>query len=42
MKNNIEMKKLILTLTLVIAAFAAASAQKFALVDMEYILKNVL
>lgn len=41
MKNNIEMKKLILTLTLVIAAFAAASAQKFALVDMEYILKNV-
>ncbi len=35
------MKKLILTLTLVIAAFAAASAQKFALVDMEYILKNV-
>lgn len=35
------MKKLILTLAIVIAAFASASAQKFALVDMEYILKNV-
>lgn len=35
------MKKLIITLSLVIVACIAASAQKFALVDMEYILKNV-
>jgi outer membrane protein len=35
------MKKLALTLFLIVASVAAASAQKFALVDMEYILKNV-
>lgn len=34
------MKKLILTLALTVAA-ATASAQKFALIDTEYILKNV-
>ena len=34
------MKKLLLTMTLLVAAIAA-NAQKFALVDMEYILKNV-
>ena len=34
------MKKLILTLALAVAA-ATASAQKFALIDTEYILKNV-
>ncbi len=35
------MKKLILSLLLVIAGIAGASAQKFALVDMEYIMKNI-
>lgn len=35
------MKKLILSLVVVIAAAAGVSAQKFALVDMEYILRNV-
>ncbi|MDE5901615.1 MAG: OmpH family outer membrane protein [Muribaculaceae bacterium] len=35
------MKKIFLTLALVIACFAGASAQKFALVDMDYILSNV-
>ncbi|MDE6197614.1 MAG: OmpH family outer membrane protein [Muribaculaceae bacterium] len=35
------MKKTVLTLLLLVAAFAAASAQKFALVDMEYIFRNV-
>ena len=35
------MKKLAFTLLLVAISFAAASAQKFALVDMEYILRNV-
>ncbi|MDE5625723.1 MAG: OmpH family outer membrane protein [Muribaculaceae bacterium] len=35
------MKKILLTLALVVAACFGASAQKFALVDMEYILKNV-
>lgn len=35
------MKKLILTLTLVFAGIFTASAQKFALVDMEYILRNI-
>ena len=34
------MKKLLLTLTVLLASIAA-NAQKFALVDMEYILKNV-
>lgn len=34
------MKKLLLTLTVLVASIAA-NAQKFALVDMEYILKNV-
>ena len=35
------MKKLAFTLLLVAFSFATASAQKFALVDMEYILRNV-
>ena len=35
------MKKTILTLLVVISAIAGASAQKFALIDMEYILKNI-
>lgn len=35
------MKRLLLTLVVALASFGAASAQKFALVDMEYILKNV-
>jgi outer membrane protein len=35
------MKKLALLLILIVASCTAASAQKFALVDMEYILKNV-
>ena len=35
------MKKLAFTLLLVAISFATASAQKFALVDMEYILRNV-
>lgn len=35
------MKKTMLTLALAMIGFVAASAQKFALVDMEYILKNV-
>jgi outer membrane protein len=35
------MKKLILLILLVVAGFTSASAQKFALVDMEYILRNI-
>ncbi len=35
------MKKILLSLTLFAACAVTASAQKFALVDMEYILKNV-
>lgn len=35
------MKKTLLSLLLVVLAVAGAKAQKFALVDMEYILKNV-
>ncbi|MCH5235141.1 MAG: OmpH family outer membrane protein [Muribaculaceae bacterium] len=35
------MRKTILTLCLVVGAICAASAQKFALIDMEYILKNI-
>ena len=35
------MKKIALSLLLIVAAVLGASAQKFALVDMEYILKNV-
>lgn len=35
------MKKFLITLLVVIAAAAGANAQKFALVDMEYILRNV-
>lgn len=35
------MKKIALSLLLIVAAILGASAQKFALVDMEYILKNV-
>lgn len=35
------MKKIILTLTVILASVFGASAQKFALIDMEYILKNI-
>lgn len=35
------MKKVIISLLLVVAATAPSLAQKFALVDMEYILKNI-
>ena len=35
------MKRLFITLIVALTSFAAANAQKFALVDMEYILKNV-
>lgn len=35
------MRKIILTLVLTVAAVLGASAQKFALVDMDYILRNV-
>ena len=35
------MKKILLSLTLFVVCAMTASAQKFALVDMEYILKNV-
>ncbi len=35
------MKKTFILIVLAIAGFATAAAQKFALVDMEYILKNV-
>lgn len=35
------MKKILFTLTVMIAAWLGAPAQKFALVDMEYILKQV-
>ena len=35
------MKKLVITLMLLVATAAAATAQKFALVDMEYIFRNV-
>lgn len=35
------MKKLLLILTILIAGAASASAQKFALVDMDYILRNI-
>ncbi|MBO4965477.1 MAG: OmpH family outer membrane protein [Muribaculaceae bacterium] len=35
------MKKIVLTLLLAIAGLGLANAQKFALVDMEYILRNV-
>ncbi|MBO5053087.1 MAG: OmpH family outer membrane protein [Muribaculaceae bacterium] len=35
------MKRIILTLTVAILGIMASSAQKFAMVDMEYILKNV-
>ncbi len=35
------MKKLIISLALVMTAFIGAYAQKFALVDMDYILRNV-
>lgn len=40
-KNNTDMKKLIFTLMVCVAGVLGASAQKFALVDMEYILRNV-
>lgn len=39
--KRIEMKKHLLAIALVLTAILSASAQKFALVDMEYILKNV-
>ncbi len=35
------MKRLIITLCVVVAGIIAASAQKYALIDMEYILKNI-
>ena len=35
------MKKIVLTLIACVAMSVSASAQKFALVDMEYILKNI-
>ena len=35
------MRKYILTILVAIAGVSAASAQKFALIDMEYILKNI-
>lgn len=35
------MRKLLLTLVVALASVTAANAQKFALVDMEYILKNI-
>ena len=35
------MKKIILSLVVALSALTSANAQKFALVDMEYILKNV-
>lgn len=35
------MKKILLTLAVAIAATIGAAAQKFALVDMEYIMKNI-
>ena len=35
------MKKILLTLAVAIAATLGAAAQKFALVDMEYIMKNI-
>ena len=35
------MKRLVLSVLLLVAAIGMASAQKFALVDMEYILKQI-
>lgn len=35
------MKRIIITLSIVIAGILGASAQKYALIDMEYILKNI-
>lgn len=35
------MKKILITLCLVLAGLGSASAQKFALMDMEYILRNI-
>ena len=35
------MKKILMTLMIAVCGMAAASAQKFALIDMEYILKNM-
>ena len=35
------MKRILIALTLMIAGFRAASEQKFAIVDMEYILRNI-
>ena len=35
------MKRYIITLMVAVCGFAAASAQKFALIDMDYILKNI-
>lgn len=40
-KNMTDMKKIMLTLILAAAGILGASAQKFALIDMEYILRNV-
>ncbi len=35
------MKKFLLAITLMVCAFTGANAQKYALIDMEYILKNI-
>lgn len=40
-KNSLIMKKIILSLVVALSALTSANAQKFALVDMEYILKNI-
>ncbi len=40
-KKTLYMKKLILTLCLPAALCVAANAQKFAMVDMEYVMKNI-
>ena len=40
-QNRTKMKRIILTVIVAITACMAADAQKFALVDMEYIFKNI-
>ena len=35
------MKRIALTVVALVAVFMAANAQKFALIDMEYVLKNI-
>lgn len=41
LKHLFMMKRLFISLAIAIIAVAGASAQKFALIDMEYILKNI-